>query len=205
VTLRGLVVRDNGIASLCGGGSFLILNTAIVNNTARASGGAVFVNGQQTIINSTFSGNTATDPAGIGGAIMSFADGIFIHSTVAANVTRPGGGALFLGSAVATLKASILDLNVGGNCLLGGPFTSDGYNVSSDESCALAGPNDASLVSARLKPLDDNGGNTLTHALKANSPAIDRLPLSLCGLATDQRGKPRGVDGACDSGAFEKP
>src|SRR5207253_3027637 len=110
------------IASLCGGGSYLIVKTAVVNNTARAGGGAVFVNGQQTIINSTFSGNTATDPNGIGGAIMSVADGIFIsNSTIAANVTRPVGGALFFGSAVATMKASILDLNgAGGNCLLGG-------------------------------------------------------------------------------------
>jgi hypothetical protein len=167
----------------------------------------VFVNGQQTIINSTFSGNTATDPNGIGGAIRSFADGIFIsNSTIAGNFTRPGGGALFLGSAVATLKGSVLDLNVGDNCLLGGPFTSQGYNVSSDASCSLAGgPNDASIVSARLQPLGDNGGNTLTHALKAASPALNRLPLSLCGLATDQRGKLRGITDACDSGAFEKP
>jgi hypothetical protein len=223
VTIVDSVIRDNtasdaffgcdasggsggGIASLCGGGSFAILNSAIVNNKARAGGGAVFVNGQQTIVNSTFSGNTALDPNGIGGAIMSFADGIFINnSTIAANVTRPGGGALFFGSAVATMKASVLDLNDGGNCLIGGPLTSEGYNVSSDASCALAGPNDASMVSARLKPLEDNGGNTLTHALKGNSPARDRLPLSLCGLATDQRGKPRGLGDACDSGAFEKP
>ncbi|RIK12525.1 MAG: hypothetical protein DCC51_16780, partial [Anaerolineae bacterium] len=60
----------------------------------------------------------------------------------------------------------------------------------------------------------DNGGPTQTHALPANSPAIDRAPSADCLAApvsgVDQRGQPRNLDGnglpaadECDIGAFE--
>jgi len=196
-----------GIGKLCGGGSYTIVNTAVVNNTARLGGGAVFVNATQTIINSTFSGNVATHPEGLGGAIMDFADELDIsNSTFANNTTRPGGGAVFFGSFVTNVLGSIFDGNPGGNCLIGSPFyTSLGYNVDSDASCAFAGPGDVSGVSARLFPLADNGGHTLTHALKGHSPAIDLVPTDLCGPpATDQRGHLRPAGLACDAGAFER-
>jgi hypothetical protein len=47
-------------------------------------------------------------------------------------------------------------------------------------------------VDARLAPLGDYGGATLTHALLAGSPAIDSG--SRGGLCVDQRGAPRGLD-----------
>ena len=195
-----------GIGKLCGGGTYTIVNTAVVNNTARAGGGAIFVNATETIINSTFSGNVATDPNGIGGAIEDFADELDISSTtIANNTTRAGGGALFVGSAVTNLIGSILDGNVGGNCLVGAPVSSLGYNVDSDASCGLTATGDISGVSARLFPLADNGGHTLTHALKGHSPAIDLVPTDLCGPpATDQRGHLRPAGKACDAGAFER-
>ena len=65
-----------------------------------------------------------------------------------------------------------------------------------------------------LGPLQNNGGPTQTHALLPGSPAID-VGNAVCTdangdpLTTDQRGKPRSVDGngdgkrACDIGAVE--
>ena len=69
----------------------------------------------------------------------------------------------------------------------------------------------ASPTNAMVGALQDNGGPTFTHALKAGSPAIDSGISN--GLLTDQRGAPRpfdfsstvnagGGDGS-DIGAFE--
>jgi hypothetical protein len=56
---------------------------------------------------------------------------------------------------------------------------------------------------AGLLPLADNGGPTQTHALQANSPAIN-AGSNPDGLTTDQRGfGPRAVGGVADIGAFE--
>jgi hypothetical protein len=79
--------------------------------------------------------------------------------------------------------------------------------------CSLTGslPN---LSDPGLGPLGNNGGPTPSHALLANSPAVDNGNPLGCDfpsgtLATDQRGFPRPVDGKnlniprCDMGAVE--
>jgi len=56
-----------------------------------------------------------------------------------------------------------------------------------------------------LRPLADNGGNTFTHSLVENSPAIDAGSLSVCRgsvlAGADQRGVTH--QGTCDLGSFE--
>jgi hypothetical protein len=54
----------------------------------------------------------------------------------------------------------------------------------------------------RLGPLQDNGGLAWTHALLPDSPAIDAGDNEYS-LETDQRGRPRVVNGRADIGAFE--
>ncbi|MCB0133230.1 MAG: hypothetical protein KDD78_20345, partial [Caldilineaceae bacterium] len=51
--------------------------------------------------------------------------------------------------------------------------------------------------------LADNGGPTMTHALTADSPALDAARADAC-PATDQRGVARPQGAACDAGAFER-
>jgi len=58
-------------------------------------------------------------------------------------------------------------------------------------------------LTAILGPLVNNGGPTLTHALVAGSPAIDRDATCSIGLTEDQRGYPRPIGDGCDAGAVE--
>jgi hypothetical protein len=70
-----------------------------------------------------------------------------------------------------------------------------------DGSCRLTAAGDRPGVDPQLRPLGDNGGDTMTHALLPGSPARDAAG-STC-AATDQRGVARPDGPACDIGAFE--
>src|SRR5690606_12777668 len=95
-------------------------------------------------------------------------------------------------------------------------LTDGGFNVVSDESCALSGATTV-VADPLLEPLADNGGPTLTAQPGSISPAVNLVPMGtsvpwgestvdLCPGATDQRGGgyPRLVGGACDAGAVER-
>ncbi|ELS00203.1 right-handed parallel beta-helix repeat-containing protein, partial [Gloeocapsa sp. PCC 73106] len=67
-------------------------------------------------------------------------------------------------------------------------------------------PGDSILITAPgLEALADNGGPTLTHALQADSPAVNNGINALIppGVTTDQRGNPRIIGPRVDIGAFE--
>jgi hypothetical protein len=89
-------------------------------------------------------------------------------------------------------------------CTGGATFVSGGGNVSDGplSDCRL-GANDLAPATARLGPLENNGGFTETLALLPGSPGEARAVVSSC-PADDQRGAPRPLDGGrCDVGAFE--
>lgn len=192
-----------GIASLCGWSTNHIIRSAIVGNTASRWGGGLAVNDGQTVIeNSTISGNAAqfADPGLRGGALFvggAAPDVTVRFSTLASN----DGGGVWSGTPV-KMHASLLQGNLGAACV-GAPLASQGYNVVSDASCGLGQPGDAASTDAGLEPLASNGGTPPTHAMPAASPAVDRVPLAACTVATDQDGVARPQHGACDSGAYE--
>jgi hypothetical protein len=130
-----------------------------------------------------------------------------INSTVLANAA-PGGDAIGAGDVY--IRNSL----VAGGCVdsyIGAGVTSYGYNIeAADDTCGFDQPTDQVNVSAddlNLRPLQDNGGPSETHALGEGSIAIDVIPEADCvdadgqPLTTDQRGFPR--DSMCDVGAFE--
>jgi hypothetical protein len=86
-------------------------------------------------------------------------------------------------------------------------WTSNGYNIESPgDTCGFDQTGD--LVNITEGQLDlgelvNNGGPTMTHALGAESVAIDRIPAMDCEVTTDQRGEPRPVGDGCDVGSFE--
>ncbi len=201
-------------------------------------GGAIYNLGGLSITNSTVSSNTAGNggvgpigkgDGGNGGGIHNVDTTIIHNSTIVSNTTgNSGGGVATHGqgggimqqTGAITIKNTILARNVasGGNpdcAMIGGTFTSQGYNlVENTGTCATVGT-DVTGQDPKLYPLANNGGETQTHALQSDSPAIDGAQCG-SGLATDQRGKLRVVqipwinhpnegssgDG-CDIGAYE--
>ncbi|MDB4512022.1 hypothetical protein N9060_01030 [Arenicella sp.] len=78
-----------------------------------------------------------------------------------------------------------------------GNVTIDSSSVVSDASCG----EQVVVGDPGIGVLADNGGPTFTHALSADSIAINAASNAIC-PTTDQRGELRN-DGACDVGAFE--
>src|SRR5262249_38895323 len=87
------------------------------------------------------------------------------------------------------------------NVLLGNNTGSDLASANSETSGNLVGTA-ASPFDPKLLPLADNGGPTPTHALRADSLAIN-AGANPDNLATDQRGQPRVSGVRADIGAFE--
>ncbi len=160
------------------------------------AGGIFAANGDNTITNSTLTGNTSLVGWG-GGAV--FAAPVHLASVTITGNQAPSGGGLFL-FAAAYVANTVIAENPAGDCLIFGPFDSSDHNLDSDNSCFLSGPGDLSGVAPLLGPLADNGGPTDTHALLAGSPALDAG--GIC-PSTDQRGVARPQGPACDIGAFE--
>lgn len=189
LTVNNSTIRRNTAYGLCG--------------TRHCHGGGIENGGTLTINRSTVSGNSA--PVG-GGGIENYGPLTVSNSTLSGNSAGQGGGI----DGTATLQNSIVANNSGGNC--DSTMTSDGYNLSSDNTCNFNGPGDLNNTNPELKKLGNYGGPTETMALPAGSPAIDAGNPSGCTdgnghlLKTDQRGYPRPGPHdhhGCDMGAFE--
>ena len=174
-----------------------------------AGGAYLSFGGMGLVQNSTFSGNSS---AAVGGGLyFSSPTMSFNNITVANNsLSDPGamGSGLFNSAGSTEISNSILSNNNGVAMNCGGAaFTSLGNNIDDDASCALAGAGDKN-VDPLLDPIADNGGLTMTHAIKIGSPAMDAGNNATC-LAVDQRDAVRPFDGdqngssICDIGAFE--
>lgn len=195
---------------------------------SQALGGAIFTTARTCATNCTLYGNLAVAgegslwsgqyyPPGAGGG-SAYGGGIcqlggeltLVHTTVAGNSAIPdqgnppgtaSGGGLVILNAVVTLQNTILaDNGSAMNC--SGAIRDDGNNISSDNSCNLTNSRSFNDTNARLGPLADYGGPTLTMALPAGSPAINAAASAFC-PPTDQRGIARPYGAGCDIGAFE--
>ena len=98
------------------------------------------------------------------------------------------------------IQNSILANNVGGICNTTTFSISQGYNISSDDTCTLGSAGDFNDTDPELGALMNNGGPTQTMALPPGGPAIDAGNPAGCThghghvLARDQRGDKRPGD-----------
>ncbi len=250
LTLVGVWVHDNSVSGgECGafgggvasyGADVTVIDSTISGNTAdengqqsgRGGGIAVETGVTLRISNSTISGNKVNTPGngfegspGEGGGIFVQGSTLTLFDVTITNNTAARGGGL----AVQTRSsAQVGNTIIAGNTAVVGPDCAGGMSSTDhnlfgvlDADCpvtALTANNKTGA--AGLGPLQNNGGETPTHALLAGSQAIDagdpQPPLSATALApvacqaTDQRGVNRPIDGdavpgaICDIGAFEK-
>ncbi|HEV3261499.1 MAG TPA: right-handed parallel beta-helix repeat-containing protein [Gemmataceae bacterium] len=222
LTITDSVISDNVGSGILNSNQLTITGSTISGNFGPSFGGGVEVfEGDVHVVNSTFSGNSAEEGGGgIGVTPFGFLELTGVTMTGnAANGTDPwsGGGGLSVITPYGSGRAVLRNTLVAGNVAAGtapdvrGGVASLGYNLvgAADDSQGW-GPRDltgesSSPIDPRLGPLQDNGGPTLTHALLADSPAINRGDPAL-GFSLDQRGTVRFHNGSyppVDIGAFD--
>lgn len=159
-----------------------IERTLIAGNSAQNDGGGVYItgknSGQAVIENSTVSANRSSRlGGGISAELLPFDKPLVVRaSTIAGNSTPGfnGGGLALPDGSSAQLTNVVLSNNLGGNCSFFKIAANSTHNLSSDNFCGFNSfDNSQNNVSAKLGPLQFNGGPTRTHALLEGSPAID--------------------------------
>lgn len=211
----------NGGGGIYNSGPLTINNSTISGNSAtsyrsNAFGGGIYNSGALTINDSAIFGNSAKSmlDSSYGGGISNNGTLTISNSTISSNTIfgphARGGGI----NGSAALQNSIVAYSGGGNpenCY--GTMTSNGYNLSSDNTCDFNGTGDLNNTEPKLGTLGNYGGPTYTVPLLFGSPAIDAGNLGGCTdgtgtlMKTDQRGRPRPDKediGGCDMGAYER-
>lgn len=225
-------ISSGGLVEVPGSGIVLIINTTISGNEASTSGGGIKNTGPLVTIkksaitgniagtegggiengatstdevvnltNVTISGNSApavggfNDEGDAGSSLLN----VTIANNVATNPANPSSFRVFPGQA--TIQNTIVVGDTSNTCF--GDIVSLGNNLENGDDCNFdPAMDDIINADPLLGPLQNNGGDTDTHALLAGSPALSAADGPSC-PDDDQRGAPRPQGDGCDIGAYE--
>lgn len=236
-TIRNSLIRDNR-AVQGGGGIGLsafsevnVYDSTISNNTSVFGAGVALAGSPDLslgLYNTTITGNSATTWGG--GVYLFFTETIESSPIVIRNTIVSGNDAAvskevhFINPSSATGLS--FQNNVFGTSANTYLESVNSQSFLTDSNLVLTSDYLSIPLSSVLEPLKDNGGKTMTHALVANSPAIDagveflvdggplfffyfpgcrgeRVLLGPGAFRPDQRGVARPVNNECDIGAYE--
>ncbi|MBI3964809.1 MAG: Ig-like domain repeat protein [Chloroflexi bacterium] len=220
LTVRNTRFAANGRGGIAGGGTMTVSGSTFLLH--EAAGPAIRSAGRLAVASSTFASNAA--------AIVQIGDqASIVNSTFAengravdaergavavTNATFVDNGRALLSSgdgATALVLRNSIVARRDGDRSCDGQVVDGGHNLETGDSCGLD-PSKGSLANADplLEPLAENGGPTLTYALRLASPAINRGSPEVCTAPAPDG--PGGVDqrgivhrDVCDVGAYESP
>ncbi len=207
-------------------GSFTATNSTISRNRSLGDGAGIYNEGMLELTQVTISRNGQFFADMGGGGIYNVGDAVISNSTITINTGLFGGlGNDAMGTVILTSTIIAGNFFIGfvaprspSPDVVGAIDPSSSFNLIGNGSSLtgiMNGVNNniigtaSNPIDPRLRPISDNGGPTLTHALLPDSPALNAgdNPLD---LDFDQRGTPfvrefgSGIDpNQTDIGAFE--
>lgn len=188
----------------------IITRSTIAANSARDIGGGITTNGRVALTNVTVVGNTiSTTTEGGGAGLNGFGPASGGSAGAIANAsTYTLANTIIANNTIAGSAPVVANCGGTGEGDPTARFFSFGFNLEDADTCGLRGIGDQTGIDPMLQPLADNGGPTLTMALKEGSPAVDAGDNEVC-TNNDQRGQLGRADGnldgdfRCDIGAYE--
>jgi CSLREA domain-containing protein len=209
-TVAGNTAENGGGFANEADGTMQVSGSVFMDNAARLDGGGYFEvsDANAEVVNSTLSHNSAGDR---GGGLYVNADATLqlTNVTITDNSALAGSGVStsveslnfpVLPASAVILRNTIVAANHDGiNCH--GAVFSEGGNLDDGTTCFFDDSTDITRTGPGLEALSDNGGQTLTHALRSTSVAIDRGVAPCPDL--DQRAVTRPQNEGCDIGAYE--
>lgn len=169
-----------------------IQESSFTGNTASGQGGGLWMmKAPTTITNSTFSGNrvTGTGFSNVGGGMALYGPTTLTNSTIALNTAGWVAGGISADGSTVTARNTIFfnntaanggndwkiqqhtnrELGSGGGNIQFPDMLSNQFNRFNDSRATAS----IRVIDPRLGPLQDNGGNGLTHGLLTGSPALN--------------------------------
>lgn len=215
-TIRGNTAGDRGGGIHHYGFDQLRINRSTISgNDSGHNGGGLTARGPVFVENSTFSGNTS---GSFGGAIYGYFNplcygdvGNCVRNVISIRSATLAGNQALLGSGIGynhgwdiqAVGTILANEPADQNCRPVGALDSVGSNMETGESCGLSQPSDHPGTDPLLRPLEANGGPSMTHMPRAASPAIDAYTFSRC-PSFDQRLALRPSGARCDIGSVER-